>query len=355
MFCSKCGTELAADSKFCSKCGKAIETQLPVKNTMPQSPSLESAPQSRILAGLTKKQILTMLPWALIIIILNAGKLMMASVGEIDVDGRNAFILMFLTGGVFWYFWKVCNRQGWVGGVVGVAVSILIIMLSAVGAGYVRGQPEYILEHTAPYPVIKKRFPKEYDSMYQDLVAAAKEKKLTAEYARGMLDKEITPLLNQSLNTTSDPALLLFTKAKLSLLREVAKNNPEDCYTLMSGAITDADPATQIRISKYISPETRALLGEAMQKVIEESGTYWETLETPTIEKAHFNHLLAQLNTVLTNKYSSSVYYFTDDSLGMPVDIRCKAGIALWEETMNLSSDDRIFMLRRFFDSESKF
>lgn len=51
--------------------------------------------------------------------------------------GSDAIRLMFLTGGVFWYFWKVRNRKGWIGGVVGVAVSILLIMLCAVIGGYV--------------------------------------------------------------------------------------------------------------------------------------------------------------------------------------------------------------------------
>lgn len=354
MFCSECGTELAANSTFCSNCGKVVAMQPTVESTISQPRSFESVPRSQMSAGLTKKQTFTIVPWALILIFLYAGKLINASNGEIDVDGKSAFQLMFFTGGVFWYFWKILNLKGWIGGVVGVAVSILIIMLSAVVTGYVRGQPEYILEHTSPYPAIKKHFPKEYESMRKELIAAAKKNKLTDEDITGLLGKKITPLLNQSLKTTSDSAIYLLAKAKLSSFRDVAKVNTTDCYVLMSGTIYDVDPATQIRILNYMSPETRTLNREAMQKMIEDKNTSWESLDTPASEE-HYNALLDRLDVVLSSKYSLSAYYFTDDSLKVPVDVRCKAGLALWEEVMNLSLNDRAFMLRRFFDSESKF
>lgn len=51
MFCSHCGTELAADSAFCSKCGKPIPDQSKsaapstVDSPMPQQRQLEPAPQ----------------------------------------------------------------------------------------------------------------------------------------------------------------------------------------------------------------------------------------------------------------------------------------------------------------------
>jgi hypothetical protein len=356
MYCSQCGTELTVDSIFCFKCGKPIPVQSqiaapsPVDSALPQPRPLEPAPQPPKPAGLTRRQIFTLVFWALLLFFSYASVFIAALYGENYDVAKNGVGLMLITGYSFWYFWKVRNHKGWVGGVVGVAVSILSLFLGAAIGGYVRGQPDYILEHTPPFATIKERFPKEYESILQGLIAAgkAKGKNLTTEEVMGLIGQKTMFLLNQSLKTTSNPAMLLFAKAKLSSFRDVAKGNPSDCYTMMSGTIADADPATQIRISKSMSPETDALNGQAMQNVVEDSDTYRQAMDSPTSE-AHFKALLAQLDTVLTNKYSLSVYYFTDNSLNMPADVRCKAGIAMFEEAMNLPSDDRAFMLRKFF------
>ena len=145
MFCSQCGTELPANSIFCIKCGKQIhgESQIeysPVNNTLPQSRPLESVPQPQQIAKLTRRQISILSVWALLLFFGYADVL------ERIIDrapgigiGKDVIYLMFFTGWAFWYFWKARNRKGWIGGVVGVAVSILVIMLCAVIGGYARG------------------------------------------------------------------------------------------------------------------------------------------------------------------------------------------------------------------------
>ena len=352
MFCSQCGTDLAANSIFCFKCGKQIQEQSLIAepslddSILPQSGSLDPAPQPPKPAGLTKRQNVTLAFWALLLIsIFSVEVLIPAFYGEKYDIAKKGGTLMFGTGWAFWYFWKVRNRKGWVGGVVGVAVSILVLFLGAAIGGYVRGQPEYVLENTPPYPSIKEHFPKEYESMRHELVAAAKEKKLTTEDFISLLSNKMIPLVNQSLKTTSDPAMLLFGKAKLSMFHDVAKSNPNDCYGLISGTIANGDLKTA---SKSFSPETSALNEQAMQKVFEDTGTYRQAMDSPRSE-ARSKTLFTQLDAILTRKYSLSAYDLFDDSHNMPADVRCKAGIALFEEIMNLPSDDSAFMLRVFF------
>ena len=351
MFCSQCGTELAADSIFCFKCGKQIQEHSliaepsPDDSILPHPSPLDPAPQPPKPAGLTKRQNFTLAFWTLLLIsIFFVEVLIPALYGEKYDIAKKGGTLMFGTGWAFWYFWKVRNRKGWVGGIVGVAVSILVLFLGAAIGGYVRGQPDYVLEHTPAFSAIKQHFPKEYESMLQELIALNKEKKLTVEDITGLLDNKIIPLLNQAVKTTSDPAMLLFGKAKLSAFRDAAKDNPADCYAMMSG---DADPATQIRISKYMSPETSALNEQAMQKVFEDTGTYRQAMDSPTSE-ARSKTLFTQLDAILTRKYSLSAYDLFDDTHNMPADVRCKAGVAMFEEVINLPSDDRAFMLREF-------
>lgn len=64
MFCSQCGTELAADSVFCSKCGKPIPTQSQISapssvdSALPQARPLNPAPQPRKLMSEMKRYIM---------------------------------------------------------------------------------------------------------------------------------------------------------------------------------------------------------------------------------------------------------------------------------------------------------
>jgi len=54
VFCSRCGTELTAESAFCSKCGNRVTSQSqtpatsPSANNLASSTPLKSAPQSRM-------------------------------------------------------------------------------------------------------------------------------------------------------------------------------------------------------------------------------------------------------------------------------------------------------------------
>jgi hypothetical protein len=149
MFCSKCGTELPADSFFCFKCGKNIQTQSQitapsiVEGTLPQPRSIGPASQPQDVARLNKKQISILSVWALLLFFGYAVLLERVIDGANDADGKSAvgkdvIYLMFFTGWAFWYFWKVRNRKGWIGGVVGVAVSISVTILCAVIGGYLR-------------------------------------------------------------------------------------------------------------------------------------------------------------------------------------------------------------------------
>ncbi len=154
MYCPQCGTELAADCKFCPKCGKQIRTQDKIAepnladSALPKFNPPEAAPQSQKYAGLTKKQTTKLYIWAVLLLISYSVLLPVIIYGQIygsnDAQqsrplGQAIFGLMIWTGWLFSYYWKATDRRGWVGGVIGVSVSIVLVMVSAMLGGAIRG------------------------------------------------------------------------------------------------------------------------------------------------------------------------------------------------------------------------
>jgi hypothetical protein len=262
---------------------------------------------------------------------------------------KSGFALMFWSGLTFWYFWKIENRKTWVGAIIGVVIGVFVSIL-IVGLGTAIGgeDTDYVLAHTAPYPAIKQHFPEAYEDMRRELSTASKGKKLTVEDIIGILGTKVVAVGDEAVKTTSDDAILQLGGAKLSWFRDVSKKSPADCYLMMSGELATADPAAWVRVLKSMSSETKVLTKQATQKVLEDVNTQRKVTGSEAAE-AHFDNLLTQLDAILTKKYSLSAYYFTDDSLNKPSAVRCAAGLALFEEIMNLPSDERTFILRRFF------
>ena len=250
---------------------------------------------------------------------------------------------------------KKRGRSGWGGAAKGFAgifgCVFLIGALATIAGRFSMGSPteqvDSMMGRTQPYPIIKQRFPKEYDAIRQSFITIAKSGKFTGEDATRLLNQGFTSLYVRALKTTSDPAMLLFAAAKLKTLQDVAKHSPDACNGVLTGTFDSS--VNMIQVAAYISPETKAQNQQALQKVFEDANA---RQDAPAAEQPlRLNALYAQLDRTMVSKYSLSADVVTDQSLNASAEVRCRAGIALLTEIMNLPSDDRAFMLREFFGS----
>lgn len=248
---------------------------------------------------------------------------------------------------------KKRGRSGWVGaakGFAGVVGCVFLIgALATIAGSFSKGSPteqvDSMMGRTQPYPIIKQRFPKEYEAIRQSFITIAKSGKFTGEDATRVLNQGFTSLNVRALKTTSDPALLMFAAAKLKTLQDVAKHSPDACNGVLTGTFDSS--VNMIQVAAYISPETKAQNQQALQKVFEDANA---RQDAPAAEQPlRLNALYAQLDRTMISKYSLSADIVADQSLNAPAEARCRAGIALLDEIMNLPSNDRAFMLQWFF------
>ncbi len=357
MFCSKCGTQVPDNAKFCHNCGKPIPSAvhetvidaipLPIEQ-VPPTPRVVSVPAKALStpiksAAPTRYQIAISIILVLFLSLAYGLMFLVALGGEhphFKNQGTGLLIWTILT---FWYCWKRMNRRGWVGGTIGLTVFILAIFLSAAIAGYVRGQLDYVLEHS-PIARLKKIYPGEYETIRNDLIATVKTGDVKSEEFERFFLAKMVSLLPKVFKTTSDDALLLFGQAKIQISREVAERSADDCVAFLYG-LQPEDAATAARISGLVTKQTTELKNAAIAKVFEEAGT--AMLAVNPNDENRFNSLVSQLDRTVKSNYQTSVYSFFD--LKKPADVRCKAGILILEEVLNLPPNDRTFMLRRLF------
>ena len=146
MHCSQCKAEVVIDAKFCHKCGNSVEppsspaTSKPIG--VPEPLSLEPAnPVSdwfAILWTLRFASVPIVIP--IVIGVLLSGlyffMFMCLWFGNFNTSIGYAFI--FWNSLAFCYYWKRFNRRGWVGVLVGIAVSFAFMFLVAFISGYMR-------------------------------------------------------------------------------------------------------------------------------------------------------------------------------------------------------------------------
>ncbi|MFZ5523562.1 MAG: zinc ribbon domain-containing protein [Pseudomonadota bacterium] len=127
MFCSQCGTELAADSIFCFKCGKPISAQSQiaapsqVDSALPKPRPLEPAPQPQkqmspmkryIIRAWNGEERLWIVYWLYNVLGIFLLRLL-AAIGVIAITAINAFIVKAIVGIVFlvlyiaYFIWAV--------------------------------------------------------------------------------------------------------------------------------------------------------------------------------------------------------------------------------------------------------
>lgn len=357
------GEPVSAPTKAPNELAQAVSDVTAKPDSAPLSPIKPPAPTLQRIAILVT-----------FLLMIYAAVLIYALDGGIFTFKGNELGFFLISGGIaFWYLWRGLNRRGWVGAIVGAAVSLCILFLAAGISGYVSGQPTYILEHEPILMAIKKSYPEDYDAILRVLVAKFKDKNLgrdkLAENFTAEMAPAITAVWKKALPTTSDDALLQFAIARVQLFREVAASSADDCVLLMRGQVANADYQTQKRIMAIPSKETKDANRDASVRVINDANTYSNVAGTH--DQGRFNALYGQLDAKLKSSYGTSAdYLFGDDSLNKPAfvdpfakplvkekpamtnEIRCNAGLLWFKEVLNLPPKDRSFMLRMVLGSE---
>lgn len=361
MFCSHCGTAVAGDASYCHKCGKPIPTIAPETVAPPAQQPADSlsADETKVLKKAmsakvppikpfapSKRQIVVSIVAAIFLALIYGFQISAGLDGEYPLGPPigGSIVLSLLA---FRHFWLCLNRRGWVGGLIGVAISLLVFLLSAAISGYVKGQSNYIIDHTPGLAALKKNFPNVAEQVKQDLVSVSKGQSPNQQELAAMIQKRFFTVLPVALKTTSDAAVLQYAYAKTRQFQEIADSNANDCMLLMSGRLAAAPYATQARIMASVSKETAQALQDSVVKILNDADAYRGAPPAP--DEKRFNALLEQLDSKLKSAYGTSVYYFGDDSLNKPADERCKAGLLTFKEALNLPEKDRAFMLRTLF------
>lgn len=120
-------------------------------------------------------------------------------------------------------------------------------------------------------------------------------------------------------------------------------------FPALLGQLASADLEAQMRITNTTSKATREAMQAAFVKVLNDAD---DQRDITLSDDERFNALYEQLDSTLQTTYGTSAYYIGDDSSGHPADVRCKAGLLLFKETLALPPDDRSFMLRNLFAGE---
>jgi hypothetical protein len=159
MFCSQCGNELAVHN-FCPKCGKPNTAQsqivppLPSDSALPKAapfesvspkPALPTKRQTRRLLGFLFRgrpgfELLVLFVIYAILLAINIPY----SHGESnhnEYQGQQIMIMWFISGLVFRNYWKARNRKGWIGALVGVLVTTVVLIFGE--AMHIRSQQKY--------------------------------------------------------------------------------------------------------------------------------------------------------------------------------------------------------------------
>jgi hypothetical protein len=364
MFCSQCGTAVADDASFCHRCGKPVPLVAPESVSTPAQAPVEPIPPdtTKAVKSLTsaalppirpfapsKRQIAVSIALAIILALFYGFLFFDALAGELDTKGPIGSSIFF-SALAFRHFWQCLNRRGWVGALVGVAVSLLVLFLGGAISGYVKGQRSDILDQVPHLAALKRNFPEVAEQVRQELRAASKDKNHNPQELAAKVHARFLPATSAALKTTSDAAMLQYAKAKIQQFQEVADSNASDCVSLMLGRLERAPPAAQARIMAGTSKDTTKALQDALVKILNDADAH---RNAPAVSnEKRFNALFGQLDVKLKSANGTSAYYFGDDSLNKPAEVRCKAGLLLFKEALNLPEKDRSFMLRALFGVE---
>lgn len=359
MFCPKCGTPCADEASFCHKCGAEIPTENAAKPKAPvahvsvnderaafpeQSGSVSNGPlppkPQSTAHTLTTVAAVSFL-FAMYLNILGPA----FSGLEFNTKGRDQIYVLFFSGLIGWWLFKSRGFNKWIGGTLGVALSLAVLIAGVVISARAKNSVEYVLAHTPQIAALQKHQPQEYAQIEKE-IAAAKSRGAKTDELQALLNAKVAVLALKVIQSTSDGALLEYGQTKLQMFRDVAAKSTDHCVLLISGKTQEAGPGVAERILASVSEETKAATRKALVRVIKEA-VLLETVSDTTVE-ARFNALYDQVDSKLKSR-GTSVYYFGDEK--KPADVRCRAGLAIYEEVLNLPPADRSFMLRQLLGS----
>lgn len=219
MFCSQCGTVISKDAKFCHKCGTTIVyheafTQMPNDTTseIANNSNNKIKPNTK----LTKKQIAISAILLIMLIGLYASVIIPALAGvSYDAQKQSSGIL-FGSGVSFWYFWKIRNRKGWIGALTGIAISLLIILVSGGIAGYLKGQKESYKKNLI-------------ESGIKSCISKQKNYKGTEELGEKIINDYCTCSINFIANNLKYEEIVLIVEGKYKISDDIIKKSTEYC------------------------------------------------------------------------------------------------------------------------------
>ena len=135
MFCSKCGTELAAPSdSFCRKCG---QPQVPIGAASAEGKQISPA----IVAGKQPgSKGIGRNGWlGVFVLVLFYGEVLINYVNRNPMSANSVGGTAVVAGIVFAYIWRHRGRNGWIGFAIGLVVGIVLLFLTGMVAGFIRG------------------------------------------------------------------------------------------------------------------------------------------------------------------------------------------------------------------------
>ena len=353
MFCPQCGVEVTDDSKYCFKCGKDIPRESPppvnhappndVRAAFPEQPVSAAVPSHPPKPQSTRRRTWTTVAAVFFLFAMYFNVIAGAFSGvEFYTKGRDQLYVLFFGGLFFWWLFKSYGRNKWVGGILGVVLSFVVLVAGVVIDKRTKGSVEYVMEHTPQIAAVKKNHPYEYAQIAKELEGLAAKGAKPEEYP-SLLNSRLTPITLKAVHSTSDAAIFEYGRTKLLMLRDVAANNADDCVMLMSGEAQNATPAVSSHIFSAMSEETKTASRKAIGRVIEDEGM-------GRFEQENADARFEQLYRLIDDKLKlagTSAFYFMDETKS--ADVRCKSGLGVYGEVMSLPVADRSFMLRRMF------
>lgn len=304
MFCSQCGTKVAApEARFCSNCGHILE---PKTETAPNSElNFRSPPTQESEKPPNRRGIILLVLLFLALIGIYSALLLSAFVGKTPRGQETGWVLIW-TAVFFYFLFRRFGKKGWSGTATGLALGFIVLVAANVVAKTKQNDPDYWLSHAPEYVAIQKYDPSVFARIQSELQEFSKQRGITKEIVAEKLAPILMTVGQKALAQTTDEALVEFARSRLTLLEEVAKASANDCDILFSGK---ADVAHFSRINAYQSEESRLAARKALIRVIEDAiGKPRQSFN----DEARLSHLTAQLEIKLKASGLSLSYVFPD-------------------------------------------
>ncbi len=340
LICSRCAEKVVSpDARFCSNCGNELNGE---DVPRPEHQEKLAPPTNQRSASLGPMRFGGMLFVLLAVALIGVyAAILIPALEGIRPGGQNVTSAVIWTSILFYVLFRRSGRKAWMGAIAGFGVSFFVLVAAHVVAKTKQNDPDYILAHYPEYLAIQKYDPVEFRRFKTELAAVAKEPNATQQAVLAKLAPMLMAVVQKALTQTTDEAVILFARSKLTSLEEIANRSADDCSGVISGK---ANPDLLSRIVGYSSEQSRKANSEAIIRVMESAAGRARQAST---NEARFARLIAQVEVRLKSLGLSTLYVFSD-APGHTAKERCAAGIQIYREALNLKEPDRAFVLRMF-------